>query len=131
MENLWPIFEKKEEETPKSIISNQVEYFNDLKLGLRATLSSKSDFIGDPSSDEPNAITHYFRIQASGLDGFTFTLFKATHKVFSYYPLRIQSHLDGKAYEVKDSDVFKKVLKTIFNSKEAKEAIQNLYSQTH
>lgn len=95
MDNLWPQFNKKVEETPKSILAQQVDYFNKLGLGLNAYLSTTQAVPEDLYDDsEMEHLLHTLRISATSLDGFTFTLLRASHKPVAIYPVKIYSALE-------------------------------------
>ena len=130
MENLWPKFAKKEEETPKSILQAQVSFFNELELGLNAYLTTTQASPEDIFDlGEPSHLLHTLIVRATSLDGFTFTLLRAVHKTVSIYPVEIYSNIENKKYSASKPDELKEALANIFKAKETTDAIQNLISQ--
>jgi hypothetical protein len=130
MKNLWPEFEKKGEESPKSIISKQAEFFDAMDLGLRAKVNSVQ-----AQDDDIFAIgekvwsVHTFRIQIPALDGFTFTLFRAKHKTTKMYPVELYDNLRNRKIEAESPEMLVTALADIFGSEETKDAIRNIITQ--
>jgi|GEM_PF-7089750 len=123
MENLWPAFEKREITTPKSVFEKQVEFFNSLDTGLKATLSQ--------GLDDGGHLSFTFRIQASALNGYTFTLFRASNHATSIYPVLIDDKIQDRKYTTENQGQLEATLKEIFNSQALRKIIQNLIAQIY
>ena len=121
MENLWPAFAKKEIITPKSIFEKQVEFFNSLDTGLRATISNGLGQNGN--------LAFTLRVQAPALSGYTFPLFTASHHATALYPVLINDTVRDLKYQCENKEQLEASLKEIFNSQELKNIIQNLIAQ--
>lgn len=130
MKNLWPEFKKKDEESPKSIIIKQADFFDALGIGLKARVNSVQAADDDIFEiGEKIWYVHTFRIQVSSLDGFTFTLFRAKHKTTAMYPVELYDNLRNIKLKADNPEKLEEVLSEIFKSAETKEAIQNIISQ--
>ena len=130
MKNLWPEFKRKDEESPKTIISKQAEFFDALDIGLRARVNSVQAHDDDIFEiGEKVWFVHTFRIQVSALDGFTFTLFRAKHKTTKMYPVELYDNLRSIKIESDSPEKLEEALANIFGSEETKDAIRNLITQ--
>jgi hypothetical protein len=130
MKNLWPKFKMKDEESPKSIISKQADFFDGLDIGLRARVNSVLAHDDDIfETGEKIWFVHTFRIQVSALDGFTFTLFRAKHKTTKMYPIELYDNLRNIKIEAESPEKLNDALAEIFRSNETNDAICNLITQ--
>ena len=133
MENLWPKLEKVDLTTPKAILAQQAEYFNSLETGLQAVIASKqvvNEHEGYEEEEESFRFVHTLRIKANAMGGFMIPLLSADHKPTSLYPVRIWNYLSGKSAKATNEKELLDSLRTIFQSKEAVDAIQNMIVQS-
>ena len=120
-ENLWPDFSFGETvRGPKNILEEQAQF---LVKGTKNVLNAN---VRTETFDD-GKIRIIFQLIAPKLDGYKYTLFTVTQKSIHPFPCKFDGE---KSFSIKNKEDLVEKLKSIFNSKETRDIINILISQS-